>query len=201
MKGFSYIQNNITLKRITAPNYIVFGFSYIQNNITLKQFGKFLLHFPSFSYIQNNITLKPLALIASVGVGFSYIQNNITLKLLDFSHVKFYCFSYIQNNITLKPQIKELLTLSTFYFVYTFCLILICFLFNVNYISHKSSSMTIRPKDLNSYFMHGSINKHFKSKYSICLIILSISSLENISKSPAKTTNLIFFKQDRKSVV
>ncbi len=62
----------------------------------------------------------------------SYIQNNITLKQVNSIDYVARSVSYIQNNITLKPQIKELLTLSTFYFVYTFHTILIYFWFKVN---------------------------------------------------------------------
>lgn len=59
-------------------------------------------------------------------------KNNITLKQVFQQFLQSQGFSYIQNNITLKPQIKELLTLSTFYFVYTFHTILIYFWFKVN---------------------------------------------------------------------
>ena len=79
-RGFSYLQNNKTLKLITPFIENVNSFSYLQNNKTLKRAMNGPTGNRCFSYLQNNKTLKPLTCSAFACSGFSYLQNNKTLK-------------------------------------------------------------------------------------------------------------------------
>ena len=71
---------NKTLKPPLSLFGTFVGFSYLQNNKTLKRGGLRHLVGGSFSYLQNNKTLKRMLIAALFRNCFSYLQNNKTLK-------------------------------------------------------------------------------------------------------------------------